>query len=244
MDDLTSVPLCPHPMHFARRPEPHASKGLPVTSDDLVPQILAAIEETERLASALISTVNPTTGEWVPAGPHGTEIRDSRDHLVVKHSWPDEIAHIIRHDPAAVLRRCAADRRRLERHTPDTTGDGYFYCTTCGGGGKHEFPVEWPCEDLLDVADSYGVAPESHTVRGVDLSGIDLGEPSQAEQDRIAGILAQLPTATLTFEGTFNDHTEPREHEDGPDCWCKPIGPTYVHHDLLATDPASQQEAT
>jgi hypothetical protein len=125
-------------------------------ADDITRQIVAAIEETERLANALISTVNPTTGEWVAAGPHGTEIRDSRNHLVVKHSWPDEIAHITRHSPASVLRRCAADRRRLERHwtSVDTWGR-----PTCGYDRDGDDEVLWPCPDILDVADSYGVAP-------------------------------------------------------------------------------------
>ena len=150
-----------------------------MTTPDLVRQILAAIEETERLARAVVSTINPTTGEWVAAGEHGTEIRDSRGHLVVKHSWPDEIAHITRHDPASVLRRCTADRALIA----EVTGwkhveceDGWYSCSqapswndpTPGAGCANEDRAGQPCDcglesrqlDILRaLADSYGVAP-------------------------------------------------------------------------------------
>lgn len=33
--------------------------------------------------------------------------------LVVRHTWPQESAHIVRHDPARVLREVAADRTLL-----------------------------------------------------------------------------------------------------------------------------------
>lgn len=105
-----------NPMHFARRPEPHASKGTPVTSDDLVPQVLTAIEETERKArgSGVVgwatylhadgsmkytSPVSGGGGVWVTAGAQ-TE--------------PDSVQVIF--DERAVLRRCAADREIAELH--------------------------------------------------------------------------------------------------------------------------------
>lgn len=184
-----------NPMHFARRPQPHASKGPPVTSDDVVPRILAAIDETERDARAA------TQGPWrhtpekhwrkpgtawceeaVFAGPVGADAvcvagtGNSDD----PQSMADA-AHIARHDPDAVLRRCAADRRRLERHTPipdhgrfsddwanECPNPGDCDCgerpKVCGAcrdqaGG----PLEAPCRDLLDLADSYGVAPTEET---------------------------------------------------------------------------------
>ena len=126
-----------------------------MTSDDLVPQILAAIEETERAAygSGVVawatyrhadgsmkytSPVSGGGGVWVTAG---------------EQTEPDSVKVIF--DEKVVLRRCAADRRRLERHSYYTrSGSAPDYELTC----RH-CSSEWPCEDLIDVADSYGVAP-------------------------------------------------------------------------------------
>jgi hypothetical protein len=129
---------------------------------DLVRQILSAIEKAERLAHATIATVNPAKGRWVVAGECGTEVRDSRGHLIVKHSWPNEIAHIIHNDPVSVLRRCAADRRRLERHRPGLNALGNRQ--VCG---YDRYPpdadTDWPCPDVLDLADSYGITQKEQT---------------------------------------------------------------------------------
>lgn len=76
-------------MHFARRPEPHASKDTPVTSDDLVPRILAAIEQAEQDARTDIDHFDDDP-----------QPEDPRDRYIVK------LAH-------ASLRRCAADRRAV-----------------------------------------------------------------------------------------------------------------------------------
>lgn len=60
-------------------------------------------------------------------------------------------------DPPAELNRCAADRRTVERHQPEDVVD------PCGCGRTHRYQrcvgceEEWPCPDLLDRADAYGV---------------------------------------------------------------------------------------
>lgn len=171
-------------MHFARRPEPHASKGLPVTSDDLGPQVLAAIEETEQDARACAGA--PWVDD-VPGMVHvdPAAIRENRALRQLGYVASTDNSpcgdvyrrHIVRNGPASALRRCAVDRRRLERHTP-IPDHGRFsddWATECPNPGDCDCgerpkvcgacrdqvgdPIEAPCPDLLDLADSYGVAP-------------------------------------------------------------------------------------
>lgn len=77
----------------------------------------------------------------------------------------DEIAHIMLHDPASVLRRCAADRKLLALH--DTPGnvfpDGAYlddnrWCVGCGYGNDAEplTPDVNDCPTLVALAEGYG----------------------------------------------------------------------------------------
>jgi hypothetical protein len=70
--------------------------------------------------------------------------------------------------PSSVLRRCAADRRRAERHAPSAPGIGPFesrrfkdpdalICTHCSHDGDWGATV-WPCPDFTDLVDSYGLS--------------------------------------------------------------------------------------
>lgn len=79
----------------------------------------------------------------------------------------DEVIHIARQDPAATLRRVRAHRRVLDRHAPQDEGMGALppdlieygefgpVCQRCGTPG--EYAVAWPCGDVLDLADAYGI---------------------------------------------------------------------------------------
>jgi hypothetical protein len=64
---------------------------------DLTTRLLAAIEETERIAQAAIRW-SEGASEWA----------DGEN--------PDWV-HIAHHDPTTVLRRCAVDRKIVERYT-------------------------------------------------------------------------------------------------------------------------------
>ena len=68
--------------------------------------------------------------------------------------------HIARHDPASVLRGCAADRKVLERHATKIQ--------RCGGHSDSPHQADcfdcaycdtryWPCPDLKDLAERYGL---------------------------------------------------------------------------------------
>lgn len=72
---------------------------------------------------------------------------------------------IAMHDPASVLRRCAADRKILDTHKP-TAGFwiDYYACEGCGMDGSD--PADWitdhvnDCPTLLALAEGYGLTEE------------------------------------------------------------------------------------
>lgn len=85
--------------------------------------------------------------------------------------WPltteaGPIAELIsEHDPAAVLRRCAADRRILARHRLNPHAIWYeaAKCDGCGTEGEMAYPVTEnlnDCPELLDLGYAHGLTPE------------------------------------------------------------------------------------
>lgn len=69
------------------------------------------------------------------------------------------------HDPAAVLRRCEADRRILNRHrlNPDAYWNRAAMCEGCGTYGEFDDPETEnlnDCPELLDLAHAHGLTPE------------------------------------------------------------------------------------
>jgi len=130
-----------------------------MTAPDLVRQILAAIEEAEREAGDAKQDRSGTWTHVVTPGGDNKVVDDLGDSVsghydVASEPWWTG-PHIARHDPASVLRRCAADRRRLERHyvIPDTWGN-----LTCGYDRDGDDETIWPCPDMVDLADSYALA--------------------------------------------------------------------------------------
>jgi hypothetical protein len=77
---------------------------------DLIAAIRAALDEDEAAAKA--ATDGPWTIEGMSIRGAGRAYSGGREGevLVVKHTWPQEAAHITRHDPARVLRGVAAKR--------------------------------------------------------------------------------------------------------------------------------------
>lgn len=88
--------------------------------------------------------------------------------------------HIALHDPAAVLRRCEADRRVLARHraNPDALSRlDTVACEGCGVYGDCDLPVTDnvnDCPELLDLAHAHGITDEI-------LAGLDRPEPPPRE---------------------------------------------------------------
>jgi len=84
-----------------------------------------------------------------------------------------DAVHIAHHNPAAVLRRCTADRKILEHHAPYGGAWQSSACEGCGSRGQLEDPaVEHinDCPTLLALAEGYGLTDEI-------LAGLDRPEP-------------------------------------------------------------------
>lgn len=118
-------------------------------SADLAARLLAAVEETERIANAA------TGGAWTAYRNRGV-FAGVLDRDWVAGTDPADATHIARHDPAAVLRRCASDRKILALHEP-VTGFSGQQCTVCVGCWATEEGEDWPCETLRLLADGYGL---------------------------------------------------------------------------------------
>lgn len=114
---------------------------------DLVSRVLAAIEETETKADAAVG--DDLGYVWTA---HETRVDDADGATVTEGCSPGEAAHIAHHDPAAVLRRCQADKRVLKRHTPFLLTRERLECAHCAEAS--------PCADLRDLADQYGISVE------------------------------------------------------------------------------------
>jgi hypothetical protein len=145
-----------------------------------ITQQITAVEDTARKAAALCGC-HPPAPSW--SFRDGDEPTDGRILVVdephpglkrkINRRWNGSYEglfmaeHIVRHDPAAVLRRCAADRKILDRHNVDlSSADDRLYATACHGCGTYgdcDDPVTDninDCPELLDLADGYGITPD------------------------------------------------------------------------------------
>ncbi|MFJ7269387.1 DUF6221 family protein [Streptomyces sp. NPDC099050] len=104
------------------------------------------------------------------------EIRDEGNGNTIAHVYqPEYAAHIVGQDPAAALRRCAADRKLLEIHA--YAGGTYepYACTGCGGddmGALVDHAND--CETLLALAAGYGITAD-------ELAALERPEPPRRE---------------------------------------------------------------
>ncbi|MFI2632599.1 DUF6221 family protein [Streptomyces collinus] len=92
-------------------------------------------------------------------------IYDASKSAVAADALPAAAWLIAHHDPAAVLRRCEADRRILARHRldPDAVRYEAAMCDGCGTEGEMAYPVTEnlnDCPELLDLAYAHGLTDE------------------------------------------------------------------------------------
>lgn len=97
---------------------------------------------------------------WEHSGDY-FEITDDRGRLVADQVQSGAAGLVVSHDPGAVLRRCAADRKLLELHAPQQDGSGFpdsMQCRTCSkdGGDGYQYLVSAPCPTVLALAEGYG----------------------------------------------------------------------------------------
>jgi hypothetical protein len=117
-------------------------------SEDLAGKLLAAIGETERIAQEAGGVWSLLTiPAWSLPGDSG-EVNLGDKVLVTP--VPESAAHIARHDPASVLRRCAADRKIVKD------------CMVKSQPGDPDHPFWYPANSvaekvLPDLAFGYGI---------------------------------------------------------------------------------------
>lgn len=149
---------------------------------DLHGWISQQIDEVEQLAT-LISPGGYAPDEWrtepsrsgrweqvvaysrTNIEPPEAAVRESDQPVALVQSGRNEHLLIAMHDPAAVLRRCEADRRVLERHrlNPDASWMDAASCHGCGTYGYDDSPNTEnlnDCPELIDLAYAHGLTPE------------------------------------------------------------------------------------
>lgn len=99
---------------------------------DLVTWLRARLDEDERIAKAAFLRHSPNDDRWAGDFGSGMKVRTGAGHLVVSHSWPNEIDHIARWDPARVLAEVEAKRRILDVYewqvaNPSSGETGHWY---------------------------------------------------------------------------------------------------------------------
>jgi hypothetical protein len=149
---------------------------------DLHAWITQQVDRVEEIARAVEDRSAPWDGQWMADG--NSAVRTANGHvLFYRHDSaplkPGLAHHVALNDPAAVLRRCEADRRILARHRldPDSVGSPTF-ATACDGCRS-----EWvqddcepltaninDCPELLDLGHALGLTAEI-------LAGLDRPHP-------------------------------------------------------------------
>lgn len=128
-------------------------------SADLAARLLAAIDEREarfmvplgilrqdligQAAARIAAFTNPEHARTIAA-------------QIADRVLPADATHIVE-DRAAVLRHCAADRRTLERHGRQVVVTWPVDRARCTWCDRDDRPVRWPCPDVRDLAEGYGI---------------------------------------------------------------------------------------
>lgn len=164
-----------------------------------ITQQVAEVEDIARLTSG--GGYEPDTwhaepsrsGRWVQIVAHSRtlgEPPEADQPVALVQSGRREHLLIARHDPAAVLRRCEADRRVLERHRMNP-GAIWYEAAMCHGCGTED-EMACPrtenlndCPELLDLGYAHGLTDEI-------LATLD--RPREGERPEPAG-LSLIPDA-------------------------------------------------
>ncbi|MGQ4350479.1 DUF6221 family protein [Streptomyces sp. SAS_275] len=132
---------------------------------DLHGWITHQIDTAERSLRAVDKEHDPDWSTQWNANSDTFDIHDDHAALVAANALPAAAGHIAAHDPAAMLRRCEADRRILARHRldPDAVWYQAAMCAGCGTYGEYDYPETenlGDCPELLDLGHAHGLTDE------------------------------------------------------------------------------------
>lgn len=122
---------------------------------------LARAEETAKVATAGPWWVEDTSPRrW--GDERDAEVASAKGRLAVlpyDKSGGLNAEHVALHDPAAVMRRVAADRQILAEHARVAWG---VFCLRCAeDGGPERGPAAYPCRTVLLLAQAWGWTEET-----------------------------------------------------------------------------------
>lgn len=132
---------------------------------DLHAWITQQVDRVEETARAVEDRSAPWDGQWMADG--NSAVRTLNGHVLFYRHGPDPLKpgladHVAQHDPAAVLRRCDADRRILSRHRRDPNCLAWAACKGCGNDdwGLPNVENQNDCPELLDLAHAHGTTSQ------------------------------------------------------------------------------------
>lgn len=207
---------------------------------DLHGWITQRIDETQRVAEL---ARGHGEGRWHhETGYHSGRVEDERGSTVVYDEGApleEEAAHIALHDPDAVLRRCAADRKILADHAPVGGGwPGHYACEGCGYDGSYcPEPITRhvnDCPTLLALAEGYGLTEEQRA----QLDRPEKERPEPTGPSASFNALMEAYSATLTDMVLNTRPVERRLHvvDDALSVWPSQYShlsmPGWLHVDL------------
>lgn len=120
----------------------------------LIEFLTARLDEDERAARFAFADHNDAGPEWTEVRSGAVSVGDHEDELFTFDAGISR--HIVRHDPARVLREIAAKRAVLDLHTWTASLDG---CWSCSGDHGAD-PTPAPCETLRHMAAVHADHPD------------------------------------------------------------------------------------
>lgn len=145
---------------------------------DLTAFLRTRVAEDEEAARAAGGAPFKPIPRWLAGESNGAGIRRDDGVPVAGHSWPHEMDHIARWDPARVLAECAAKRELVDLHEATDQGivkNGkwneatqtmeprrYWFCGVCDYDRDYGYmgDEKQGCETLLLLGSMYADHPE------------------------------------------------------------------------------------
>lgn len=152
--------------------------------EDLAAWLTGIWDEEEVWARAVLDRSEPWKGEWV--NDENLALRTRNGWVLASHGGKPFafglLDHIVRHDPASVLARIAADRKILALHSfhmvpsldsrlQPIPGSRRPHCDTCAS--QDENGEDWPCVTVRLLAEPHADKPGFRSEWLVERQGVE-----------------------------------------------------------------------